>query len=257
MMLLRPVGQQGSELPVWGARHGAAWPMLLSPPTPSPPPQCNVFINRVSDEWKQRVSIVVYAMVIVATVGWVLFMVFGAIGIVTLPLDWIRQFIGRPKATITRSQYIDRARDLARRAKVGAAALGAPAARALLLPLLACPAALLLPFGGVCCCTAATAACAAALLLLPLPLAACAAALQSKSMASALVVPAPTRPRLQDILALADALKREERERGRGWRWRRNAKALNTQLLVLEEDERQLEMVYPQVWGGAGLGVLF
>lgn len=52
---------------------------------------------------------------------------------------------------------------------------------------------------------------------------------------------------VQDILALADALKREERERGRGWRWRRNAKALNAQMLLLEEDERQLEMVYPQV----------
>lgn len=87
-----------------------------------PPPQCNVFINQVSDQWKQRVSIIVYAMVIVATVGWVLFMVFGAIGIVMLPMDWIREFIGRPKATITRSQYIDRARDLARRAKVGGSA---------------------------------------------------------------------------------------------------------------------------------------
>ena len=108
-----------------------------------------------------------YAMVIVATVGWVLFMVFGGIGMVALPVDWIREFIRRPKATITRSQYIDRARDLARRAK--------------------------------------------------------------------------------DILALGDALKREERERGRSWRWRRNIKALNNQLLVLEEDETQLELVYPQV----------
>lgn len=133
--------------------------------------QCDVFINRVSETWKVRVSIIVYAMCIVATVGWVLFMVFGAIGIVTLPIDWIRSWIGRPRATITRSQYIDRARDLARRAK--------------------------------------------------------------------------------DILALADALKREERERGRSWRWRRNAKALNTQLLALEEDEAQLELVYPQV-GGRG-----
>lgn len=131
--------------------------------------QCDVFINRVTETWKIRVSIIVYAMCIVATIGWVLFMVFGAIGIVTLPLDWIRSWIGRPRATITRSQYIDRARDLARRAK--------------------------------------------------------------------------------DILALADALKREERERGRSWRWRRNIKALNTQLLVLEEDEQQLELVYPQVWG--------
>lgn len=142
---------------------------------PGPPPQCDVFVNQISDTWKVRVSIIVYAMAIVATVGWVLFMVFGAIGLVALPIDWIRAFIGRPKATITRSQYIDRARDLARRAK--------------------------------------------------------------------------------EILALADALKREERERGRSWRWRRNAKALNTQLLVLEEDEAELEMVYPQASrGGWGWG---
>jgi LMBR1 domain-containing protein 1 len=131
------------------------------------PLQCDTFINRITDTWKVRVSIIVYAMAIVATLGWLLFMIFGAIGIVTLPIDAIRAFIGRPKATITRSQYIDRARDLAKRAK--------------------------------------------------------------------------------DILGLADALKREERENGRGWRWRRNCKALNTQLLVLEEDEQELEMVYPQV----------
>ena len=110
-------------------------------------------------------SVIVYAIAIVSTIGWVLFMVFGAIGIVAMPLDWIRQFLGRPRSTITRSQYIDRARELARRAK--------------------------------------------------------------------------------DVLALADALKREERERGRSWRWRKNCKALNTQLLVLEEDEAELEMVYP------------
>lgn len=64
-----------------------------------------------------RVSYIVYAMVIVATIGWVLFMVFGAIGLVALPLDWIRQFISRPTKTITKSEYIARARDIARRAK--------------------------------------------------------------------------------------------------------------------------------------------
>ncbi|KAI3435533.1 hypothetical protein D9Q98_001598 [Chlorella vulgaris] len=128
---------------------------------------CDTFSNTVANEvWKVRVSIIVYAMAVVATLGWILFLVFGGIGLVALPIDWIREFIRRPKATITRSQYIDRARDLARRAK--------------------------------------------------------------------------------DILALGDALRQEERERGRSWRWRRNIKALNTQLLVLEEDEEQLELVYPQ-----------
>lgn len=106
----------------WSCRCMPTHPTRSQPCRLPPPPQCNVFINQVSDQWKQRVSIIVYAMVIVATVGWVLFMVFGAIGIVMLPMDWIREFIGRPKATITRSQYIDRARDLARRAKVGGSA---------------------------------------------------------------------------------------------------------------------------------------
>lgn len=33
------------------------------------------------------------------------------------PLDWIFQYAGRPKAVITKSEYIDRARGLAMRAK--------------------------------------------------------------------------------------------------------------------------------------------
>ena len=64
-----------------------------------------------------RVSLITYAMAIVATVGWLLFLVFAAIGLVALPLDWIRQFISRPRTTITKKQYIERAKDLARRAK--------------------------------------------------------------------------------------------------------------------------------------------
>lgn len=127
---------------------------------------CDTLANRISTQWKMRASFIMYAMTIVSTVGWFLFMVFGAIGLVALPLDWIRQFIGRPHATITRSQYIDRARDLARRAK--------------------------------------------------------------------------------DIRMVAEVLRREEREGGKGRRWRKNFKALQNQLVLLEEDERQLEMVFPQ-----------
>lgn len=33
------------------------------------------------------------------------------------PLDWIFQYISRPKAVITKSEYIERARGLAMRAK--------------------------------------------------------------------------------------------------------------------------------------------
>lgn len=112
-----------------------------------------------------------YAMSIIATIGWFLFMIFGAIGLVALPLDWIRQFIGRPRKTITRSQYIERARDLARRAK--------------------------------------------------------------------------------DVRAIAEVLKREEREGAKGRRWRKNFKALQNQMVLLEEDEQQLELVFPQASAAA------
>ena len=48
--------------------------------------------------------------------GWVLFMVFAGVGLVALPLDMIREFWGRPKATIPKSEYVKRARGLGVRA---------------------------------------------------------------------------------------------------------------------------------------------
>ena len=49
--------------------------------------------------------------------GWLLFMVFAGVGMVALPLDLFRDFMGRPRATITHSEYIKRARGLGVRAK--------------------------------------------------------------------------------------------------------------------------------------------
>jgi hypothetical protein len=49
--------------------------------------------------------------------GWILFLVFAGWGIFAAPIDWIFQYIRRPKAVITKSEYIDRARGLAMRAK--------------------------------------------------------------------------------------------------------------------------------------------
>jgi len=47
----------------------------------------------------------------------VLFLVFAGWGIFSAPLDWVFQYLRRPKAVITKSEYIDRARGLAQRAK--------------------------------------------------------------------------------------------------------------------------------------------
>ena len=49
--------------------------------------------------------------------GWLLFMVFAGVGTVALPLDLFREFMGRPRSTITHSEYIKRARSLSMRAK--------------------------------------------------------------------------------------------------------------------------------------------
>ena len=49
--------------------------------------------------------------------GWLLFMVFCGAGLVALPLDMIREFLGRPKSTITKSEYMTRAKALGNKAK--------------------------------------------------------------------------------------------------------------------------------------------
>ena len=51
------------------------------------------------------------------TVGWLLFMVFCGAGLVALPLDMIREFLGRPRACITKSEYMTRAKALGNKAK--------------------------------------------------------------------------------------------------------------------------------------------
>jgi LMBR1 domain-containing protein 1 len=54
---------------------------------------------------------------VVAAAGWILFLVFAGWGMFAAPIDWIFQYIRRPKSVITKSEYIDRARGLAQRAK--------------------------------------------------------------------------------------------------------------------------------------------
>ena len=48
--------------------------------------------------------------------GWLLFMVFAGVGFVSLPMDLIRAFVGRPRSTIPRSEYVTRAMALQARA---------------------------------------------------------------------------------------------------------------------------------------------
>ncbi|GBF96088.1 hypothetical protein Rsub_08964 [Raphidocelis subcapitata] len=67
--------------------------------------------------WTLRVSLPVYVMAIQSVFGWILFLVFAGWGVMAAPIDWIHQYMRRPKAVITKSEFINRARGLAQRAK--------------------------------------------------------------------------------------------------------------------------------------------
>ncbi|GBG85570.1 hypothetical protein CBR_g40208 [Chara braunii] len=69
------------------------------------------------DTWSLRSSFPVYVIALSTIVGSVLFAIFGGVGIISLPLDCIFSFFRRPKALITRSQYIQKATELGRRAR--------------------------------------------------------------------------------------------------------------------------------------------
>lgn len=62
-------------------------------------------------------SLVVYIMAIQSVLGWLLFLVFAGVGLLCTPIDWFQQFLGRPKAVITKSEYMRRAQLIAQRAK--------------------------------------------------------------------------------------------------------------------------------------------
>ena len=73
-----------------------------------------------AQNWEVRVSFPVYVIALSSVVGWVLFMVFAGVGVIALPVDYIRGFFGRPRAIITKTEYLKRASDIAVRArKVG------------------------------------------------------------------------------------------------------------------------------------------
>ncbi|KAL3139538.1 hypothetical protein ABBQ38_003861 [Trebouxia sp. C0009 RCD-2024] len=93
-------------------------------------------------------------------------MIFCGAGLVALPMDMIREFLGRPKTTIPKSEYMTRAKAMGNKAK--------------------------------------------------------------------------------GIMETAAKLRKEDREVGRGRKWRQNYRLLNKEVLLLEEEEKKLELVYPQ-----------
>ncbi|KAG4403493.1 hypothetical protein GLYMA_01G122100v4 [Glycine max] len=81
--------------------------------------QCSAFTASPSSEktWTMRTTFPEYVVALATIVGSVLFAIFGGVGIACLPLGLIFSFIRRPKAVITRSQYIKEATELGKKAK--------------------------------------------------------------------------------------------------------------------------------------------
>lgn len=128
---------------------------------------CNAFgPTYYSSDFTSRCSFPVYVMAIQSVAGWILFMVFAGVGVMCAPIDWIFQYVGRPKSIITKSEYLARARGLAQRAK--------------------------------------------------------------------------------EIKQMAELLKRQQRDGGKDRRWRSNLKKLQREVVALEDDEYNLDAVYPQ-----------
>ncbi|KAF3587505.1 hypothetical protein F2Q69_00032147 [Brassica cretica] len=146
--------------------------------------QCSAFTASVASEktWTMRTTFPEYVVALATIVGSVLFTIFGGVGIASLPLGLITAFIRRPKAVITRSQYIKEAAELGKKAR--------------------------------------------------------------------------------ELKKAADGLRQEEKDGAKGRKWRKNVKAVEKELLQLEEDVNLLEEAYPQgekaetAWAFTVLGYL-
>ncbi|RVX06055.1 LIMR family protein [Vitis vinifera] len=81
--------------------------------------QCSAYSASASSEktWTMRTTFPEYVVALATIVGSVLFSIFGGVGIACLPLGLIFSFIRRPKAVITRSQYIKEATELGKKAR--------------------------------------------------------------------------------------------------------------------------------------------
>ncbi|KAJ0987325.1 hypothetical protein J5N97_005681 [Dioscorea zingiberensis] len=138
------------------------------PCTESSSHQCSAYTASASSEttWTIRTTFPEYVVALTTIVGSVLFSIFGGVGITCLPLGLIASFVRRPKAVITRSQYIKEATELSKKAR--------------------------------------------------------------------------------ELKKAADSLRQEEKSGAKGKKWRKNVKAVEKELLLLENDVNALEEMYPQ-----------
>ncbi|CAN1853725.1 LIMR family protein At5g01460 [Linum perenne] len=81
--------------------------------------QCSAYLANAASEktWTMQTTFPEYVVALATIAGSVLFSIFGGVGIASLPLGLIFSFLRRPKAVITRSQYIKEATELGKKAR--------------------------------------------------------------------------------------------------------------------------------------------
>eukprot|EP01006_Ploeotia_vitrea_P038710 TRINITY_DN66271_c6_g6_i1.p1 TRINITY_DN66271_c6_g6~~TRINITY_DN66271_c6_g6_i1.p1 ORF type:complete len:493 (-),score=25.84 TRINITY_DN66271_c6_g6_i1:528-2006(-) len=79
------------------------------------PPNCNGCTYDNNAKLEISVSIFVYAVALLALVGWLLFIMFGSIGLAALPVDLMRDWFFRPKPIKT-AEYAEKKNEIGKRA---------------------------------------------------------------------------------------------------------------------------------------------
>ena len=59
-----------------------------------------------TETWSVRTTFPVYVIAVGSVLSWVIFIVFGGVGVSAVPIDLIKAFLDRPKKTIAKSEYI-------------------------------------------------------------------------------------------------------------------------------------------------------
>ncbi|XP_074270604.1 LIMR family protein At5g01460-like [Silene latifolia] len=97
----------------------SSWSFTSGQPCIDNARQCSAYLASAKSEttWTMRTTFPEYIVALATIAGSVLFTIFGGVGIASLPLSLLFAFIRRPKAVITRSQYIKEATELGKKAK--------------------------------------------------------------------------------------------------------------------------------------------
>lgn len=62
-------------------------------------------------------SWIVYLIIVMSLGGWFFFSIFAGVGIISLPIDWISEFLHRPKR-LSRDQYLEKKRMVGEQAAI-------------------------------------------------------------------------------------------------------------------------------------------